>query len=246
MLDLPLHVVKPGLAAISKSILTDGKLPAHEAVHLEEILNSFTFRLTGTAAIARSTANHWHPDSRENGSSVPLATLSTEMIACPCKPSSTLLLISLRNGQLDAKSGELKVAYHANTNNVFHYRLLGFTGASPPSAGRPSAPLAANSVITLAIEIEPFKPGTELGSLVWSAGGNAAPEIQLIHPSDAAPSDDARLAALVCTYSQWLSGDPGRFIDADLVSALAREIASSTLSDERADFLRLIEQSLHL
>ncbi len=245
-LDLPTQVVQPSLAIISKSIRTDGRLPVKESIHLEEILNSFTFRLNGTAAIARSGTHHWHPDDRDSGMSAHLATLSTEMIACPWKPSSTLLFISLRGGTQDGKGAEVKVAYHANPENVFRYHLLGFTETDSTPAGKSAAPLPSNSMVTLAIEIEPSKPGTELGSLVWSADGSAAPEIHLIHPSDAAPSDDARLAALVCTYSQWLSGEQIGIIDADLVSALAREITSSTLSQERSNFLQLIEKSLRL
>ena len=245
-LDLPTQVVRPSLATISNSIRTDGKLPARESIHLEEILNNFTFRLNGTAAIARSSTPQWHPDERATGLNAHVATLTTEMIACPWKPSSTLLFISLRGGMQASQGAEVKVAYHANPDNVFRYHLLGFTGTNATPAGKSAAPPTSNSTVTLAIEIEPSKSGTELGSLVWSVGGSAAPEIHLIHRTDAAPSDDARLAALVCTYSQWLSGEQTGIIDADLVSALAREITSSTLSPERSDFLQLIEESLHL
>ena len=245
-LDLPTQIIQPSLARISQSIRTEGKLPARESIHLEEILNSFTFRLHGTAAIARSETPHWHPDNRDSGISPHLATLTTEMIACPWKPSSTLLFISLRGGTQDSRETDIKLTYHANPGNVFRYRLLGFTGTTPTPAVKPATRLAKNSVVTLAIEIEPSQPGTDLGSLVWSAGRSAAPEIQLIRRIDAAPSDDARLAALICTYSQWLSGEQTELIDADLVSALAREITSPALSQERSDFLQLIEKSLRL
>lgn len=246
-LELPLHASPPSLPALSKSIRIDRTRPPRESIHLEEILNSFTYRLSGTTAIARGAASPWHPDVRENGPTAPLATLSTEMIACPWKPSSTLLFISLRNGTQASPSGALKVTYQANPENVFRYHLLGFTTAADPQpAGKSAPPLAASSVVTLAIEIEPSKPGTDLGSLVWSVGGSAAPEIHLLHRTDAAPSDDARLAALICTYAQWLSREQPGMIDADLVSAFTREITSPSLSPERADFLRLIEQSLDL
>lgn len=245
-LDLPLQAIKPSLAEISKSIRTDGTLPVRESVHLEEILNSFTFRLNGTASIARSEATNWHPDNRDSGMSAHVATLSTEMIACPWRPSSTLLFISLRGGAQEGKSGEVKVAYHANQNNVFRYRLLGFRGAEGASDSIVPARLAANSAITLAIEIEPSKPGTDLGSLVWSTDGNPAPEIRLVHKGDADPSDDARFAALVCTYAQWLAGEQPEIIDTDILAALARETASSKLSEERSNFLLLIDKSLHL
>ena len=243
-LDLPVHPGKSNLELISKSIRNDGQLPPRDAVRLEGILNGFSYRLNGVAAIARSAANGWHPDNRGSGMSSHLATLSTEMIACPWKPSATLLLISLRgNVQNDC---EVKIAFHANPENVFRYRLLGFAPAEGKTAARFPTKLAANSTATLAIEIEPSNPASNLGSLEWSTDDKTAPPISLIHRSDAEPSDDARFAALVCTYGQWLAGEQAGIIDADIVAALAREIAAATLPADRADFLNLIDKSLHL
>ncbi len=243
-LDLPVLSGKSGLERISKSIRDDRQLPPREAVRLEEILNGFSYRLNGVVAIARSAANGWHPDNRGSGMSAHLATLSTEMIACPWKPSATLLLISLRgNGHKDC---DVKITYHADPQNVVRYRLLGFTPAAGETAASLPAKLAANSTATLAIEIEPSIPAGSLGSLQWSADDKAAPPISLIHRADAEPSDDARFAALVCTYAQWLAGETAGIIDADIVSALAREIAATTLPADRADFLNLIDRSLHL
>lgn len=246
ILELPLEIVKPSLAALAQSIRSEGKLPARESIHHQEILNSFTFRLHGTAAIARSAASQWHPDSRESGMSAHVATLTTELIACPWKPSSTLLLISLRGGMQDGQEVAVQAAFHPDPANVFRYHLLGSTGTTAKSPEHSATRLAKKSVVTLAIEIEPSRPGTELGSLVWSADGTVAPEIHLIHRPDAAPSDDARLAALVCTYSQWLSGEHPGVIDAELVAALAREITSPSLAPDRFDFLQLLEKSLRL
>lgn len=243
-LDLPVLAGKSNLASISKSIRDEQILPPHQAVRLEEILNSFQLRLNGVAAIARSAANTWHPDARDSGMSRYAATLTTEMIACPWKPSATLLLISIRgNAQSDCT---VKIAYHANPENVFRYRLLGFAPLAEPATGKLPSKLAANSSTTLAIEIEPSKPGSPLGSLEWSTDDKPAPPIPLVHKRDAEPSDDARFAALVCTFAQWLAGEQAGIIDADIVSALAREIAASDLAADRADFLSLIDRSLHL
>ena len=55
-LDLPVQPGKPDLSAITRPIRDEGHLPLHEAVRLEEILNSFPLRLNGTTAIARSAA----------------------------------------------------------------------------------------------------------------------------------------------------------------------------------------------
>lgn len=243
-LELPVTPGKPGLAAITQAIRVDGKLPAQDSIHLEEMLNSFQLRLSGVSSIARSAAQGWHPDNRDSGMSAHVATLSTEMIACPWKPSATLLLISLRAN--DQKDCEIHLTYRANPENVFRYRLLGFPAGSNAATGKPATRLTAGSYTTLAIEIEPSKPGTELGSLEWSADDKPAPTISLLHQSDAEPSDDARFATLVCTYGQWLAGEQKGIIDSEILAALTRETSSASLPKDRADFLTLIDRSLDL
>ena len=243
-LDLPVQFGKSNLESISNSIRNDHQLPPHNTVRLEEILNGFPLRLNGTAAIARSATNTWHPDNRDSGMSAHVATLSTELIACPWKPSATLLLISLKgNAQSDS---EVKLAFHVNPEYVSRYRFLGFTPGEGHSVGNLSSHFPAKSSITLALEIESSQPGGDFGSLVWSTDGKPAPSIFLIHKSDVEPSDDARFAALVCAYALWLSGEQTDGIDSDIVSALAREVATATLPTDRADFLSLIDKSLHL
>jgi hypothetical protein len=63
---------------------------------------------------------------------------------------------------------------------------------------------------------------------------------------EAEPSNDARFAVLACTYAQWLAGEQVGFIDADIVAALAREVASGKLEADRVEFLSIIDKSLHL
>jgi hypothetical protein len=242
-MELPVQCGKSSLEQISNSIRKDQQLPPRNSVRLEEILNGFPLRLNGTAAIARSATNTWHPDKRDSGISAHVATLATEMIACPWKPSATLLLISLKgNLQNDC---EVKLALHLNSEYVSRYKLLGFAPGEGRLMGNPSSRFSAKSTITLAIEIESSKPGGDYGSLVWSTDGKPAPLIPLIHKVDAEPSDDARFAALVCVYALWLAGEKTDGIDSDIVSALAREVATATLPNDRADFLNLIDKSLH-
>lgn len=243
-LELPVSSDKSNLDAVSKSILANNKLPPRESVRLEEILNNFPLRLSGTASIARSAANPWHPDSRESGMSTHTATLSTELITCPWKPSSTLLLVSVRTSTL--KDGDLNISFHANPETVFRYRLLGSTTPDGTISGKLPTKLAAGSFVNLAIEIEPSGTAGNLGSLEWSADGVKAPSIILTHNKDAEPSDDARFGALVCTFSQWLAGDQLGLIDVEVVAALARESASADLPKERAELIILIDKSLHL
>ncbi len=243
-LDLPVRTEKSNWEVVANSIRNDGKLPPPESVRLEEILNHFPLRLSGTAAIARSAANPWHPDNRESGLSTHVATLSSELIACPWKPSATLLLISLRASTL--QDSEIKLSFHPNPANVLRYRLLGCSpNGNDPSVKLPTR-LPAGAVVNLVLEIEPSAAGEALGSIDWSADGATAPTIPLTLNKSVEPSDDARFGALVCTFAQWLSGDQQGLIDAEVVAALARETASSELPPERADFLILIDKSLHL
>lgn len=235
-LELPITSAKANFAEISKSIREDGQLPPHHAVRLEEILNNFSFRLHGVTAIARD----------ELGTGIPnhLATLSTEMIPCPWKPSASLLLISIRgNGQTDC---DLKITFHPEISHISRYRLLGFNPIEAQTPGNLPTKLAAKSATTLAIEIEPSTTAGNFGSLEWSVDGKPAPAISLVRKGDAEPSDDSRFAALVCVFAQWLATEKHGVIDADIVAALAREIASTTLAADRADFLNLIDHSLHL
>lgn len=243
-LALPVTSAKANLAAISKLIHEDRQLPPPQDVRLEEILNNFPLRLHGVTAIARGPAAVWHPDERANGMTSHLATLSTEMIPCPWKPSATLLLISIRGN--DQKDCEIKITFHPDPSNVFRYRLLGFHPVEGRTPGELPAKLPANSVTNLALVIEPSTTAGNLGSLEWSADGKAAPAIPLVRKSDAEPSDDARFAALVCTYAEWLAAGQEGVIDAEIVAALARETASTTLPADRSDFLTLIDRSLHL
>ncbi|MEY3898478.1 MAG: hypothetical protein RLZZ214_4000, partial [Verrucomicrobiota bacterium] len=243
-LELPILPGKPNLNAITQSIVEDGKLPSHESIRLDEILNSFPLRLNGTAAIARGGIAPWHPDNRDSGVSSHVATVATEMIACPWKPSATLLLISVRaNGRNDC---DIKITFRPNPENVTHYRLLGYPPKNGTPAGNSPTKLPAGAYTSLAIEIAPSKPGTDLGSLEWSTNETAAPPISLVHKPDAEPSDDARFATVVCTFAQWLAGEQTGSIDPEILAALARETASATLPPDRAEFLKLIEKALQL
>lgn len=242
VLDLPVHPGTPGLDGISKFILS-GKRPPRDAIRTEDILNSFTYRLNGVTAIARGAAT-WHPDNRPDTASRPLATLSSEAISCPWKPSAILLFVSVRTGPQAAS--RIALSFHADPAAVVRYRLLGHLATGGGVSAKPSSTLPANTTTTLAIEIDPAKSEGALGSLEWSADGAKAPTATLVHRRATEPSDDARFAALVCTYSQWLTGEHAGLIDSEIVGALTREVSSATLPPDRAGFLELIGKSLHL
>lgn len=243
-LDLPVQSKKSDLRDLAQSIRDRHQLPPRESIRLEEMLNQFSYRLNGVVAIARGAAKSWQPEVSDADLSGPLATLSSEMIACPWKPSATLLFINLRGNA--RKDCQARIVFHANPENVAHYRLLGYASPLGQTTGPMPTLLRANSATLLAIEIEASKPSGDLGSLEWLIDDNPAPTISLTHRADAEPSNDACFAALVCAYAQWLAGEQTEAITAEMISALAREVTSASQPAERAEFIDLIEPSLHL
>ena len=243
-LDLPVRSGSASLGWIRKSIRTERKLPPRSVVRLEEILNSFPLQPQGVTAVARIPADSWHPDARNAGLTSHAATLAAETLACPWKPSASLVLVSIRGNPL--RDCEVKAVFRANPSNVRSYRLLGFSPNGAHDQGPLPTRLPAKANTILALEVEPSNPTGEIGAIDWSVNGQTAAPISLVRRSDDEPSDDARFAALVCTYAQWLACEPSGMIDGELLAALARESASETLPADRADFLALINQSLNL
>lgn len=245
-LELPVQSGKSSLDWIRDAVLTKREKPDRNAVRLEEILNSFTLRPAGVTVVARIPTVGWHPDNRENGATSHAATIATETLACPWKPSATLVVVSIKGNPYN--DCEIKAAFRANPDTVRRYRLLGFSPVEGPEQTQAPLPtrLAAKSSNTLVIEVEPSAASGELGAIEWSVNDQTAAPVNLARHGAAEPSDDARFAALICTYAQWLTDDPNALIDTDVLAGLAREIASSSLSGDRADFLNLIDRSLGL
>jgi hypothetical protein len=226
-LDLPIHAGRASLGWISHSIRSERTLPPRNAVRLEEILNAFPLRPAGAAAVSGG------------------ATLSVEAIPCPWKPSASLVLISFR-GAADA-SLDVSATFTTDPNAVRRYRLLGFSqpaGASAPA--KLPRRLPSGAVTSVVLEIEPIGTATALGKIGWTVGGNPAPSVPVNRQPDAEPSNDARFAALLCAFSQWLAGDGAGVIDASLVGALAREVDAPDLPPTRLELLGLVHQALQL
>lgn len=226
MLPLPVHVGNASLGWISRSVRDAHKRPPTAAVRLEEMLNHFALRPAGATAIAQGV------------------TLSTEIMSCPWKPSSSLLLVSFRGHKETAR--DLKANFCANPSAIRRYRLLGFSPVVGISASPLPAQLPAQGVTTLVVEVEPTGTSNQFGTIEWLVSGKVSPSLALVRQAESEPSDDARFAALVCTYALWLTGEAPGLIDADLVSALSRECSAEGMVADRADFLTLVEQSLNL
>ena len=225
-MQLPVQSGVSSLIWITRMIREDGKLPPANAVRIEEILNRFSLRPVGAAAISKGVS------------------LSVETTTCPWKPSAILMLVSFR-GAIDG-AHDVKARFLANSDSVRAYRLIGFSSVSELDAAPMPTRLPARTVTSLAIEIEPSSPATDFGSIKWSVDGASAPTLALLRNDEAEPSDDARFAALVCAYGQWLSNRAGEGIDKEMLAAMAREIFSANLAPDRIDFLNLVEQTLKL
>ena len=247
-LELPVHAGDASLGWITQAILTDRRLPPRDAVRIEEILKHFTLRPNGPSVVARQPASNWHPDDRSLGTSTYAATIATETMACPWQPSASLVIVSIRGNPYS--DCDVKAMFRANPATVSRYRLLGFA----PLAHQPQVPLPtrlpAQSSTTLVLQIESTANAAtaDFGRIEWSVNGQAAESLTLMPPDgDQAPSADARFAALVCTFAQWLVNDPATTIDNDMLAALARQNAATpSLPADRADFLTLIERALKL
>lgn len=226
LLPLPVHAGRGSLSWITHSVRTEHKAPPVNAVRLEEILNAFQLRPTGSAAVADG------------------ASIATETLACPWRPSAVLVLISIRGSTDGAR--EVSASFRANPAAVARYRLLGFAPVTGLPPGKLPTRLPANTTTTVAIEIDPATPAESLGSIEWSVDSKPAAAIPVIRAAAAEPSDDARFGALLCAYAQWLAREQPNLIDASLVAGLAREISSPSLSNDRRDFLTLVDESLRL
>jgi hypothetical protein len=226
LLPLPVHAGRGSLSWITHSVRTERKAPPVNAVRLEEVLNSFQLRPTGSAAVAGG------------------ASIATETLACPWRPSAVLVLIAIRGATDGAR--EVAASFRADPATVGRYRLLGFAPVTGLPQGKLPARLPAHTTTTLAIEIDPATPADALGTIEWTVNAKPAAAIPVTRAAAVEPSDDARFGALLCAYAQWLARDSSQLIDASLVAGLAREISSPVLSPDRRDFITLVDESLPL
>lgn len=225
-LPLPILAGRASLGWIAHAIQSQKQLPDRNAVRLEEILNTFKLRPSTHAAVSQGV------------------TLATESMPCPWKPSATLLILSFR-GNTQTPS-DITATFQADPAAVSLYRLLGFA----PVTGSPTSPLPSRlppqTTTTLALEIEPAVIHRHLGTIEWTVNGQPAPAVAITRHTADEPSDDARFAALLCTFAQWLAHEQPNLVDASLLTALANECSSPSLPDDRSRFLTLVQDALAL
>ena len=228
LLPLPVQSGSASHRWITESIRGQGKLPPADAVRTEEILNHFRIRPVGATAIHRGI------------------TLTAETLPCPWKPSTTLAVVAIRGARESAH--DVTATWHADASAVWRYRLIGH--ASPVGvAQRPLArTLSAAGEHVLVLEIEPSSPTQRgFGSIEWTVEGEPAPSLAIARNPSRSPSADARFAALICAFSEWLrvsSGDGG--INAGRVATLMSEVEADPPAPDRAEFLQLVRNALEI
>jgi hypothetical protein len=225
VLALPVQAGRMSLDWVTTAIRKENRLPHPHAVRFEEILNRFTLRPSGTAALAKGVA------------------LSAESVPCPWRPSSELLVVSLRGAASDAR--DVTAVFQPNPAVVRSYRLLGYARAQGAAESALPTTLEAGRTHSLVIEVQAEKSTASFGSIRWTVDGQNAPVLDVIRRTDTPPSDDARFAALVAACSLWLA-EPSSAIDQEMLAAVMREHRSSAMTAERADFVRLVEEAMSL
>jgi hypothetical protein len=229
-LDLPIQSGRASYGWVTDAILRKGVLPKPDAVRSEEILNHFRIRPVGATAIHRGL------------------TLTAETLPCPWKPSATLAVVTVRGNREAVR--EVTATWNADASAVWRYRLLGHAvpiGVAPRPLART---LPAGAEHTLVLEIEPSSATQHgLGEIAWTVDGHAAPSLAIARSpgqSAGSVSADARFAAFVCLFSEWLREPRGETSDPALVAALAREVAADPPASGRADFLALTRKALEI
>lgn len=219
VVGLPLTAGKRSLAMVASSIREKQEMPAKDTVRIEELLNAFPLQTQGTKALWKG------------------CSIGVEVIQCPWKPSSSLAFVDIRGAKDDAL--ELSMEFRKNDDSIVDHRILGFTDSQ---GGKIFRAVEAGSENFIAILVN--GRGDELGNMVWTVGGEAAPAVPFEINSESEPSDDARFAALICSYGLWLRGEEK--VDAGMLLGTAREVAAKSMVPDRFDFLELIDQSVKL
>lgn len=222
-IGLPIVAGNKSLTKITKSIRDGGNLPSRQDVRIEEMLNAFPLDAKGSVAL-------WKGNS-----------LGAEVIKCPWSPSGSLVFVKIRGAK--DKSSELSVEFQSNENTVISSRLLGFE-LEQNNRERKEMPqrLSAGQETMVALLVE--AKSDELGKLVWTVDGEAAPAVELIRDTENEASSDSRFASLICGFGLWLREEKPEMIDEALILGLAREVAAESLVADRYDFLELVDQAV--
>jgi hypothetical protein len=222
-IGLPLVAGNKSLSKITRSIRDAGNLPSKQDVRIEEMLNAFPLD-------AKSSVALWKGNS-----------LGVDVVACPWSPSGSLVFVKIRGAK--DRSTQLSVEFQSNEGSVISSRLLGYE-LEANDRDRKDMPqkLSAGQETMVALLVE--SKSHELGTLVWTVDGEAAPAVELVRDSEKEVSSDTRFASLICGFGLWLRQENPEIIDDALILGLAREVAAESLVADRYDFLELVDQAV--
>ncbi len=221
---LPLYAGEKSLPQITHAVRVEERLPSPDEVRIGEMLNAFPLQAKDSVAIS-------------NG-----CTLGADVLPCPWKPSGTLVFISIQGARDGGK--ELSLRYVPDAGSVTRHELIGSSEDEGTDGAVVGTEIDAGGRMFLTIEVA--ARSSSLGRLEWEVGGEEAPAIELVRDPGNEPSDDARFAALVCSFGLWLRGEEVPMVDDSLVLGLAREVAAESLVPDRYDFLQLVDQTVRL
>ena len=222
--QLPLSAGDQSLSEITNSVRKDEEMPSENEVRIGEILNAFPLSAKDSVAL-------WHG-----------CTLGVEILACPWRPSSSLVMIDLRGAKNDAT--DVGVRFIPAENSVISHRVIGYEESQVSGGESGSTLLPAGGGTYLVLEVN--SKDAEIGSLEWSVNDEPAPAIPLVKDSGNEPSDDGSFAALVCIYGLWLKQGGNGLIDDSMVLGMAREVAAESMVPDRYDFLLLVDETMKL
>lgn len=221
---LPLEAGKRSLAQISRAIRIEHRVPTIDEVRIEEILNAFPLKAKDSVALFSGS------------------TLGAEILSCPWKPSACLVFVEVQGARDAAR--KMTVDFRVDGESVLTHRIIGYSASGTGAETRTASTISPGGRNLLVIEIEAKQ--AHLGTLTWTVDGKDAPPVDLIRDPAKEPSDDARFAALICSFGMWLKGEEKEMVDDSLVLGLARECASDDIVADRYDFLELVDQAVKL
>lgn len=228
MLALPIQSGRASHGWISDAILEQGKLPSPDAVRPEELLNHFRIRPVGATAIHKGI------------------TLTVETVACPWKPGATLAIIAIRGAREQVH--DVTTTWHADAEAVWRYRLIGHANAVGASPRRLARTLNAAAEHVVVLEIEPSSSNRRgFGRIEWTVNGEPAPSLAVAANPRRTPSVDARYAAFVCAFAEWLREPTGEsHVQPHLIGSLIQEVEMDPPASRRVAFLQLARKAMEI
>lgn len=225
LLPLPIQSGSASVSWVREAVLESAKLPSPDAVRVEELLNHFRIRPVGATAIHKGV------------------TLTVETLPCPWNAGASLAIVALRGARESAN--EVTLTWHADTEAVWRYRLLGHAHAAGAEVKPMARTLHASAEHIVVLEIEPTSANLHgFGGIEWTINNEPSPSLAVASNPRRTPSIDARYAAFVCSVAEWFR-DPDEEATSR-IRALLAEVESDPPFPKRVEFMRWTRRALEI